>query len=266
MLICIDNKNFSDKIKSLKKGVNMKKFFLFLIATFAIIFYAETSDEILKKIEAKYSSYSDIKSIDAIYKSIFYNNDVKVPMTMKIFVKDKKMKLEIIPDSSEINEVQQMATTIINDGENIFLVNPIVGKIKLSEEEKSNYNQDKGVLWWKQLNDEYDYLYEKDNSYIFQHKKTKALLFIGKENLFPSKYIDYQNDEKDTVIMTFSDYKIVDKERYMPFKIEANSKGKKIMEMNIDKIKFNTQIDDSLFEVKTGKATDINDLLKKFSQ
>lgn len=244
----------------------MKKFSLFIITIFALVFYAETSEEIFKRIETKYSSYSDVKSIDAIYKSIFYNNEAKVPMTLKILVKDKKMKMEIIPDSLEMEDVQQMATTIIKDGDNMFIVNPIVGKIELSEKEKDSYNQDKGVLWWKQINDDYDYLYEKDKNYIFKHKESEGLLFVDKENLFLSKYVDYQNDKKDTLIMTFTDYKKIEEERYMPFKIEANLNGKKIMEMNIDKIKFNTQIDDSLFEIKKGKITDVKDLFKKFSQ
>ncbi|MEJ5306762.1 MAG: hypothetical protein WHT27_00455 [candidate division WOR-3 bacterium] len=244
----------------------MKKFLFFTIVILAIIFHAETEDEILQKIEQKYSSYSEIKSMEATYKSIFFSNDMKVPMTTYIWVKDKKMKLDIIPDKSEIDDVEQMATTIINDGEKIFLVNPIVGKVKLTEKEKENYIQDKGILWWKQLSEEYKYLKDQDNCYVFQKKLNNSLIFIDKKNLFLVKTVDYQNENQDTVVMVMSDYKQIDSKYYMPFLITATLDGQKIMEMKTQKIDINIKIDDSVFEIKAGKEMDINDLIKKYTE
>ncbi|MEO0288547.1 MAG: hypothetical protein ABIN00_02820 [candidate division WOR-3 bacterium] len=244
----------------------MKKFLLFTIIILAIIFYAETENEILQKIEKKYSSYSEIKSMQATYKSVFFSNDMKVPMTTYICVKDKKMKLDIIPDKSEIEDVEQMATTIINDGENIFLVNPIVGKVKLSEKEKENYIQDKGLLWWKQLSKEYKYLKDQENCYVFKKKSNNSLIFIDKKNLFLVKTIDYQNENQDTVVMVMSDYKQIDSKYYMPFLTTATLNGQKIMEMKAQKIDINVEIDDSVFEIKAGKEMDLNDLIKKYNK
>lgn len=244
----------------------MKKILLFVILIFSILFYAETQNEILQKIEKKYSSYSEIKSMQATYKSIFFSNNAKVPMTAKIWVKDKKMKMDIIPDKSEIDEVEQMETTILNDGENIYLINPIIGKVKLTEKEKENYIQDKALLWWKQLDDEYEYLKEQENCYVFQKQSNRSLVFIDKKNLFLVKTVDYQNENRDTFVMIFSDYKKIDSKYYMPFLTVANLNGQKIMEMESQKLDINIEIDDSVFKIKEVKEIDINDLIKKYSK
>lgn len=248
----------------------MKKVFAIVIMILSLYCFAQNdADEIIEQFKGKFLKYDSITSMKATYKTTFYNEETTYSATIKIISRGQKIKTEITSDSDEFNEVQQLSTTIIKDGNDIYLINPITGKIKIKDDEKNNYLQDKGTQYWKFNFD--DYVYDgireinKTQTYLFSKKDDKnSKIFIDKKNLFVVQ--QQEISDSDTILITFENYKKIQSDYSMPHTIILKINGKKIMLMELKNIVINPKIDDSEFEVKEEKSIDLQELMKNLGQ
>ncbi len=248
----------------------MKKVFAFVIMTLSLYCFAQNdANEIIEQFKQKFLKYDSITSMKATYKTTFYNEETTYSSTIKIISRGQKIKTEITSDSDEFKEVQQLSTTIIKDGNNIYLINPITGKVKIKDEDKNNYLQDKGTQFWKLNFDDYVYNgiqeINKTQTYLFSKKDDKnSKIFIDKKNLFVVQ--QQEISKSDTLLLSFENYKKIQSDYFIPHTIILKINGKKIMLMELKNIIINPKVDDSEFEVKEDKSIDIQELMKNLGQ
>ncbi len=242
---------------------------IFVLAIFLLCFTQNNDTELIKQFKEKFSKYENIKSIKATYKATFYNEEEQYPATVTIVSKGKKIKTEIIPDSAEFREVPQLDVTIINDGEDMYMINMVTGKVKINDSDKNYYYQDKGIKYWKVNFD--DYVYEgnqkvnKIQTSVFSKQEDKnSKIFIDNKTLFLIQQQEILNN--DILLLTYENYKKIQSDYYMPHKLILNMNGKKIMVMELQNIVLNPEIDDSEFEVEEDESMDLDEYFKNYDE
>jgi len=180
---------------------------------------------------------------------------------MKLFLKGEKSRSETLmqmPASEGMPEgMASMLVVVIFDGHDTWMVSPFTGKNKLTAmqaEEQMHFQT--GMNWWKFISDSTRYagienilgrdcyLLELDIKGNSPYKR----IWVDKNTLFLMQ-AEGINSEGDNIRMTFSDFKKVQGDWQLPYKVEVFMNEAPIMRIITKSLTINKGISDELFDV-----------------
>lgn len=256
----------------------MKRKAMLMLLMFAAVminavFAGTTIDDIRKKVSEKYAYADNVKSMKMEQTMTVFDKKDKITNAVKIFKKNDKMRMEMstdIPDD-EGGSMTVGTTVIISDGKDMYMMNPLLGKIKITGDDAKQYEKEDIASWWSIYDDDFTVAGEESIEgsmcYVLQKNDEKGKLaekiYVDKEDLTVKKTEDYS--EKDLVTTFFRNYKKIDGKYPMPYMIEMYTKEKLVSTVEVKNVELNCELDDALFTGDEAKSNgSINDLMKQF--
>ena len=233
-----------------------------LVFSFA---HAETTEDIIKKINAQYKGADkNIKTMEMEQTITVVQEKENFVTTSKMQRKNDKFRMEMTIPLEEGQE--GMTTTILFDGKDMWTLLPMVGKQKLSGKDAEKYENEKEGHWWEDA-DKMEYVGDEkvngEDCYILVKKEDKSevtRMWLSKTGLYPVK--SETNVDKDKLITIYSDVKTVDGYK-MPYKYSIYEKEKLISEVQIKSMKINIDLSDDLFDAEKLKSdVNVQDMFK----
>ncbi|MEO0294254.1 MAG: hypothetical protein ABIN61_08570 [candidate division WOR-3 bacterium] len=246
----------------------------FCLISFIITFlniFALSWRELKSQIESKYKEFStSIKDLTIIME--VENKSLKEiePLESKIFIKGEKYRME-----TKINIAQEASFPIwenikniyIFDGKELWIINSITGKQKISIEDWSAYQN--LLNWWKnviedlkitgseKIGDRICYILENKD----KEEASKKIWIDQKEHTL----IQIEEKDKETTKILNSNFKKI-KNWEVPYTTEVFVNGELMLKNTIKSLEINKNLSDELFDVdKAERESKINiqDLMDK---
>lgn len=247
--------------------------FALTVLMFNFAYAGTTIEEIRKAMNEKYAYSDDIKSMKMEQVMTVFDKKDKITNAVNIFKKDDMMRMEIstdIPDD-EGGSMTVGTTVILSDGKDMYMINPLLGKIKITGNDAKQYEKEDAASWWSIYDDDFTVAGEEDVEgsacYVLQKtdekEKVVEKVYVDKGDLTVKKTEDYSG--KDMMTAFYRNYKKIDGKYPMPYLIEMYSKEKLISTVEVKNVELNCELDDALFTGEESKSNgSINDLMKQF--
>lgn len=240
----------------------MKKLFvLIMIVSVASLFvFAADAQKIINDMQMHYEDFE--KSIDDMKMTNTMNIDDEegsVDMDMTVYKKGEKFRFDVTVNmDGEGDELGPINTVFIYDGNEMWMVVPIVGKQKVEdEEEMDDYDSVMEMFWWNSFGSDPQLIgtetVEGKECHIIKFNEIPDD-YEGFEKIWVSKkdniLIKAVSEENDDEYVMFKDYKDVYKGYKLPYKTVFYSEDDvEEMVIDIESIDINKGIGDDIFDV-----------------
>ena len=127
-----------------------KKFMLLSVLLLSVPSLSQAAgiEAIAAKIQAKYATYQDkMRNMVITKEMVMSQRGMDMKMQTKTMIKGEKSRIE---QTMDMPQMGAMTTIIINDGQNIWSINPMMGKMMLPKNQADQQPRDYGT-WWNYL-------------------------------------------------------------------------------------------------------------------
>lgn len=256
-----------------------KKVILLLIA--ASVFFgvgqglAADLAKVLKDAEARYARFEqDVKDMTILQemKMITPNGDLN--QDVKMFKKGKKFRMEFavqMPQTQDVPQgMQEMETFVVNDGSDIWMISPFMGKKKLSSKEGGQYQIQEN--WWESISDKAEIVGDEDVSgrrcYVLTVKEGSkspfTKMWLEKKNLVLIK-AENKRSGTENIMWVNSDFRKIKGDWEMPYKTEMYMDGKLTSTAVVKSLEINKGLQEDLFDPNKieVKGFNMEEMMKK---
>ena len=254
--------------KKLKK-IGFVFFLVFAVFLFFLIktVNCENWGKILKDIRTRQSEFNK-KISDMIIENEteILSSEKEVKQRMKIMRKGDKFRIETImelpvEEKSQLNP-DAFKTTAIFDGENMWLISPIIGKKRLSDDENRNYQNERN--WWDFVseNDKIDGIENvgKYKCYVIEIKEQEgspfSKIWIDQKSLNMLKSEIEGQDGKTTFL--YSEFQKIKDKLEIPYKTELYMGERIVSTTKVKSVKINQCLTNDLFDPDKLEEPEIN--------
>ncbi|MCK4524018.1 outer membrane lipoprotein-sorting protein [candidate division WOR-3 bacterium] len=238
----------------------MKKLFVVgLIIVFACLaVYAETGDEVLKKMKDKYENFeTDVKDMEMVNKMTINDKDGDLDIEMTVYKKDKKFRFNMLVDiDTEEIQMGNISSVVIYDGKDMWINMPFIGKQRIEDQaDADEYNSIMDMFWWNKFGEnatiEGSEKIDGNDCYILKFTELGddyngfEKVWVDKSEYTIKKAVSYGEEG----YILFKDYKDVYKGYKLPYKTEFYSEEVKDLEIEMVSIIINKGINDDMFDI-----------------
>lgn len=224
---------------------------------------------ILKQAKTKYAKFEkEVKDMTIVREMTMTTSEGKMTSESKVFKKGKKFRIE---NTMQIPDMPSgMKTIIIYDGKETWMISPMRGKKKLSQEEQKQYQTGD---WWDFLSEKGQLVgtekVGKRDCYIVQIKEQKespyTKVWLDKKDLVLVK-AESKESKGETMLMVFSDFRKIKDKWEMPYMTEMYVDGKLASTILVKSLKTNTGLSDDLFDSDKVETPNMQEMMKKMMQ
>ncbi len=255
----------------------MKKFlsiiFVMIFATSLFALSAITAKDIVKKAENMYKGKAEkVKDMTMIQTTNIDIRGQKMTTKQTIYKKGDKSKVESVIYMGE----NKMESSVINDGENIYVIS--MGQVQTMPNDKSKNNGIEDSFWWKEAGDSLKLVGEEKvkgiNCYVLEYiggAEKGNKIWVDKEKYLIRKAITTDEQLGGTmggpIEMYFEEYKNIKNMVDIPFLVTAYLNGNKVIETKTENVKVNTGLSDDIFAApKQEKKSSLEDMMRQMQQ
>lgn len=224
---------------------------VFLLGVLTV--YGADWASILKQVKAKYAGYKDeVKDITIVRAMKISTPKGDMTADSKTYKKGDKFRVETTVEAPNMPEgMQGMQMVVINDGQDVWMINPFMGKQKLPSEKRKDYERQED--WWSWLSDKGKIVgsgkFDGRDCYIVQFEIKDApftKIWLEEKDLIVVK-AEFEGEKGHNGVITFSDYhKIMDKWGF-PYKMEVYIDDNLQSTMDTKSVEVNQGLSDDLF-------------------
>ncbi|MFP4522353.1 MAG: outer membrane lipoprotein-sorting protein [Fibrobacterota bacterium] len=237
--------------------------------------FSELNDwpSVLKAAKNKYeTAKADASSLEIEQKTMTMAAGEKAASLSKIYKKGVKFRMETSVDMPGMPEkLKGMKTTVVFDGDEMWLSAPMAGKQKLPDSGEDKYRS--GRDWWMTLSEKgklegtEQFGGEKCYKVKLDEDQAFSRLWISVEDLRLLK-AEKEDEEQGVMRIIFSDFKKVDGGWAFPYKTEIFTGDQLFSRSEVVSLKVNDDIDDSLFDPAglEGGKMNMKSMMKMFGQ
>jgi len=240
---------------------------------FSINLASTEISKIVKQTHLKYENFlKEIKDITIVKETQMVGAQEKMAGKTKIMRKGKKYRIENTMNMSQSSGMSgNMKTIIIFDGKDTWMISPIMGKRKISEDEGEKYKKNED--WWKKISDDAKIVGTETvgtkKCYIIETKNKGnsefTKIWLDKKSLTLVKF-EGGGDKGESIIGINKDFRKVKGNLEMPYKTEMYINGKLFAVSKITSLSINKGLSDELFDankIKTKQSMDMQKMMLK---
>lgn len=255
------------------KSEKVKIFVLALLSLVTIQGCAPNWPKLFKKVRTKYASFAEkIQDMTIIEDMKMITSERELAYEAKLFKKGEKFRIETnmkmyLPGLPA--EIRGIKMTIIYDGQDSWLIAPIVGRTKLSLEEERRYQFARD--WWQFISEKGRIMgtekVDGRDCYIVTFKEDPESFFtriwVDKKRLLLIK-AEYITPDGGVMLWVNSDFRNLKGYWDTPYKTEVFLNGELTMSTTVKSLEINKGLTDDFFDagkVKTSEFS-LSEILK----
>ncbi len=253
----------------------MKKLFFFILLLSFVSLFAKNA--FIEKVINHYKNFENEMNTLFINENMTISQDgQQMKMNIEIYKKADKSRVNITMISDLFPELK---STVINDGNEAYLISSVAGKQKLTEEEKTQYEFVKDFFWWSAISsDDEDFKIigeekiDGENCKILEYNYPKDQAMEYEKIWITTK--DYKlmraesKSSEDMVVITMSDYHAITDNYQIAYDMKIYTDGELITSVKIDSFAINTKLDDKIFNVDNvdiKQSEELKNLLNQYN-
>lgn len=240
----------------------MKKLFiLIMIVSVASVFVcAADAGQIINDMQKHYEDFENaINDLKMTNTMNIDDEEGAVDLDMTVYKKGEKFRFDVTVNMEDDEDaLGPISTVFVYDGNEMWMVVPIVGKQQVEdEEEMEDYDSVMEMFWWNSFGSEPELTGSETvngtDCHVIKFNNVPED-YDGFEKIWVSKndniLIKAVSEEDDDSYVLFKDYKDVYKGYELPYKtVFVSDEGDEEMVINIDEILINKGINDDIFDV-----------------
>jgi len=222
-----------------------------LVSLFAVALFGGDWASILKQIKAKYADYNrEVKDITILREIEMNTPQGKLTADAKMFKKGEKFRVETSVKAPNMPEGMQVV--VINDGEDVWMINPFMGKQKLPADKRKEYERQ--GEWWNWLSENGKLIgsevVDGRACHVIQFEIVDALftrLWLEQKDFVVVK-AEFEGENGHKGVVVFSDYHKLMNKWEMPYKMEIYIDDQLQSTMETKSVEINKGLSDDLFD------------------
>ncbi len=227
-----------------------------LVMVIAVV-YAADAQKIVDDMVKNYSDFE--KSVDDLTMTntmSIEDEDGNVNIDMTVSKKGEKFRFDIMIDLDEEDvQMNGINTVVIYDGNEMWMMVPIVGKQKVEDEEDmEDYNSVMEMFWWNNFGTDPEIISEENingtDCYVIEFEETDeqngfSKIWVSKKDNILIKAVS----DDDGGYVLFKEYKDVYKGYKLPFSTVFYTDDVEELSIVLKTVKVNSGINDDIFDI-----------------
>ncbi|HIE28776.1 TPA: outer membrane lipoprotein-sorting protein [Candidatus Poribacteria bacterium] len=232
---------------------------------------------VLKEAKAKYAKFEkEVKDMDIVQEIKLITSEGPMTSETKMLRKGQKFRMDTqigmqLPQIPK--EMGSMEIIIIDDGKDTWMISSLMGKMKLSNEQRDIYQKERN--WWRIISDKAkivgtDKIGNRECYVVLikeQNKSPFNRIWLDKKNLVLVQ-AETKESEAETMLVVSSDFRKIKGDWEWPYKTEIYTNGKLMATSRIKSLEINKGLSDDLFKPDKVevKELDLDGMMKKMME